>query len=84
VTITSVGLVPAMTAPPPTGSVIAATGSSAFYSVPVSATGTLPAGVQSQTAGASIATFTGAAVRNIERDFSMAVGGVLGLIALFA
>lgn len=96
---TSVGLVPA--APPPTGGIVAATGSAAtqtggivaatgsvagasYYSGTMSATGTLPVGVQPQAAGESFATFTGAAVRNAERDFSMAVGGVLGLIALFA
>jgi hypothetical protein len=49
----------------------------------MTAAGAFQSGAQSQTAGPSIATFTGAAVRSVERDFNMAIGVVLGLMALF-
>ena len=81
---TSVGLVPAVAAAPPTTSIAGATGSAPFFGGATSATGTLPPGVQTQTVGPSIATFTGAAARSVERDLNMAIGGVLGLIALLA
>jgi hypothetical protein len=75
--ITSVGLVPAV--PSITG-ITVATGSAPFFGGATSATETLPPGVQTQTVGPSIATFTGAAASS--RDLNMAIGGVLGLIAL--
>jgi hypothetical protein len=81
---TSVGLVPAAPAAPSITGIAGATGSAPFFQGFTSATGTLPPGVQTQTAGPSIATFTGAAARSVERDLNMAIGGMLGLIALLA